>query len=381
MLRNKKYIAQKNIVQVAFIDSVYVDVAQSRIRNYRPYVLYNTGNENRRTWNLFRNQIGFWFKKFHDTFYKYENVCTEKNDILNGNTEFKIITVLNGCGTLIPKNEDYKHDFTSEDKNNVQQKLWEQVYFIGVVKNNVDVTNICQTFQQQTSIVIHGDADIFNFDRNVTWIPGHRLILKLPSPSMNIKSIIIKGKNIYPENAVYPLVEPVQENIFPFCINAKNMLHFLYNSDNKEEKDPFPIWIQDFTNTHSHIDVIKSFHFIITNEKNNERIKKDILGYLFEFDEGYKKYAKAINLPFHDTSQLLKHKIVTDYYRKKTNEENPKSDPNLDSLDLFISLLYSINMDQFAMYDFLHRKINDKVIGKSLNCIFTGQSGLIMIQK
>ena len=240
MSRNKKYVAQKNIIQIAFVDSMYIDIAQSRIINYGSYVLYNIGGENRRTWNLFRNQIGFWFKKSYHTNKNCENLyITNKDDTWNENTEFKIITALNGCGTLLPKNEYDNHDnFTLEDdKNNARQKLWEQVHFVGIIKNNIDVTNVYQTFQQQTSVVIHGDADIINLDRNMTWMPGYKLVLKLPSPSMNMKSIL-KGKNIYPENAIYPLVEPIQENICPFHMNAKNMIHFLY-TDDKEEKNRF----------------------------------------------------------------------------------------------------------------------------------------------
>ena len=50
-----------------------------------------------RTWNLFRNQIGFWFKTSYNIHNK--NIFTEKNAEINRG--FKVITVLNGCGTLL----------------------------------------------------------------------------------------------------------------------------------------------------------------------------------------------------------------------------------------------------------------------------------------
>ena len=306
---NEKYqLSQKQIQFVFDINLSYVDQCQIRIKEYPDRVLYAKGAEKKETFNVYKHQVAIRLHSQHDQ---------------NNNKEFKnsITTCLNGLG---------KRKNNNNDLQNVED-IWNDLYVIGITKNNVNILDTEKKNQLQTNVIVHGDAQIYN-NGKYTWFPGQHLVIKPPSPNLNHN--IRFGD--FPEHAFYPIVEPLQYNqgMIP---NADNFIKYIHNNGNDGsifDKLSLAPWVREFYNHLIQNDIVKGNIFRL---ENKDETKKQL------FNEETNKYMMKRLYPL--------------------NDEDRKAH------------------QMFGLFEQLHYQLYQKAIGKCCSYIPTGYMGSVVIIK
>ena len=302
---NRKHqLPQKQIQFVFNVSTLHIEQCQHRIKDYPDRVLYDKGGEKKDTFNLYKHQLAIRLHGQHD----------------NRNKEFQtsISNCLNGLGKKKENKEDGQYDINH---------IWNDIYFVGVIKNNVNVSDPGKKNQLQTNVIVHGDAQIYNNGAH-NWYPGQLLIIKVPSPNLNHN---IRFKE-FPEHTFYPIAEPLQHNqgMIP---NAENFMKFIHDENLKNPVDnKFAPWIIDFYNHLIRGDVIKGKFFALANNKKTT-IENDI-----------------------EIKNVLK-------------ELYPLNDPDQKAHRMF------------ALFEELHHQLHKKVVGKACSYTPTGHMGNIVITK
>jgi hypothetical protein len=220
----KTQLSQKQIQFVFNISPSHVDQCQNRMKEHPDRVLYNKGGEKRDVFNVFKYQVGIRFHSQH-------------NSNKNNESKTSVTTSLNGLG---------KRNGNKEQNNTYDlDSIWKDMYVMGVTKNNVNVSDPGKKQQLQTNVIVHGDAQIYN-NGTYNWYPGQILIVKPPSP--NLHNIRLQG---FPENAFYPIVEPLQKNM-GMIPNADNFLKYVHNL---EKSNYFAPWVLDLFESIIHHDI------------------------------------------------------------------------------------------------------------------------------